>query len=194
MLADRQGKTDTAERRLSVAGIDPYGASYTIRGFLQEVTAHGLCTTSPIVGCTFLRMASDAEWRRRIGQRIQELRNLKGWSLSKLAVQTSDRLTKSQVSNYEQGARMPGPEEATVIGEALGESPAHILCLDDEMPVLSKTEAKLIQDLRALPENERALYAQRIAILASAYKVPVPNERVLRYEYNPGKRPNTPKM
>lgn len=134
-------------------------------------------------------MATDAEWRVRIGVRIQQLRNLKGWSLTRLARETKDRLNKSAISNYEQGTRMPGPEEATIFAEALGEAPAHILCLDDDMPALSKWEAKLISDLRALPENERQQYADRIAMLAAAYKTPVPNERVLRTAYNPQKRP-----
>jgi transcriptional regulator with XRE-family HTH domain len=136
-------------------------------------------------------MATDAEWRARIGARLQELRNLRGWSLTTLARQTGDRLNKSAISNYEQGTRMPGPEEATALAEALGESPAHILCLDDDMPALSKTEAQLIHDLRALPENEREEYAERISSLAKIYKKPVPDERLMRTAYNPGKRPKT---
>ncbi len=148
---------------------------------------------SPLVGCTVPRMATDAEWKVRIGQRIKELRTLKRWSLTRLARETGDQLIKSAISNYEQGTRMPGPEEATIIADALGEAPAHILCLDDNMPALSKTEAKLIEDLRALPEDQRVEYAERIAILASAYKKAVPHERLMRTNYNPGKRPSTVK-
>jgi len=169
----------------------PCGISYTERGFLQQQSAHEACTTAPLVSCTFTRMVTDAEWRARIGQRIKELRELKGWSLTKLARATGDRLLKSAISNYEQGTRMPGPEEATIIADALGEAPAHVLCMDNEMPALSKIEAKLIQDLRVLPENEREQYAERIAMLAAAYKKPVPNDRVMRTAYNPKQRPAT---
>lgn len=137
-------------------------------------------------------MPTDEDWKRRIGARLQELRDLKGWSLEQLARETRDRLKKSRISNYEQGTRLPGPEEASILGEALGEAPAHILCLDDDMPALSKLEADLIRNLRALPENERAQYADRIAALASAYKKPVPDKRVMGTGFNPKKRPKAP--
>lgn len=136
-------------------------------------------------------MATEQEWKERIGARIKELRELKGWSLGRLAIETGDRLKKSAISNYEQGIRMPGPEEAILLAEALGESPAHILCLDDDMPALSKLEAELIRNMRILPENERDQYAERIAALALAYKKPVPDKRVSATAYNSKKRPKT---
>lgn len=134
-------------------------------------------------------MATDVEWKARIGARIAELRDLKGWSLEDLARKTDDRLKKSRISNYEQAIRLPGPEEATILAEALGEAPAHILCLDDEMPALSKAEAKLIRDLRALPEYMRAEYLDKIAAMAMAHKLPLPNDRLLETGYDPKRRP-----
>ena len=136
------------------------------------------------------QMATDAEWRKCIGNRVRELRDLKGWSLTDLSRQTQGRLAKSTISNYEQALRMPGPEQASILAEAFGESPAHILCLDDaDMPSLSKAEAKLITDLRVLPEDQRAEYAKRIALLAMAYKVPIPTAKVMDTGYNPDRRP-----
>lgn len=194
MLSDPPESLGSAETASLCALLDPCGVSYTERGFLQGISAHGACTMRPSVACTFPWMATDAEWRTRIGRRIQELRTLRKWSLTRLARETGDRLIKSAISNYEQGTRMPGPEEASVLAEALEESPAHILCLDDNMPALSKTEAKLIEDLRALPESERSEYADRIAILASAYKKAVPHERLMRTGYDPAKRPRGAKV
>lgn len=144
------------------------------------------------------QMTTDLQWKKRIGSRIRELRDLKRWSLTELSRRTTltDKtgkpiggLAKSAISNYEQGLRLPGPEEAVTLARAFGESPAHILCLDDEMPGLTKDEASLIADLRALPEDQRASYVQRIHLLAQAYKVPVPPERVLETGYNPAHRP-----
>lgn len=132
-------------------------------------------------------MATDAEWKKRIGARIAELRTLKGWSQDELGAKVG--MSQSRLGNYEQGTRMIGPEEAVLLGDALGESPAHIFCLDDDMPALSKIESKLINDLRALPEEQRAAYAERIALLAAAYKTPVPTDRVLETGYNPKTRP-----
>lgn len=135
------------------------------------------------------------EWKARVGARIKELRQLKGMTQPELAEATGDRLGKSQISNYEQGTRLPGPEEATLLGLALGESPAHVLCLDDGMPALTKDEAKLISDLRVLPEDQRQQYAERISLLAHAYRKPVPTARVMRTGYNPKRRPKAkPKL
>jgi transcriptional regulator with XRE-family HTH domain len=127
-------------------------------------------------------------WKQRIGARIRELREAEGWSLTDLSKRTGDTLLKSTISNWEQGTRMPGPVEATILGTAFDVSPAHILCLDDEMPVLSKDEAELIRNIRALPENQRNEYGRRIAGLAMAYREPVTDERVNETGFHPGTR------
>lgn len=171
------------------SGLAPCEKSYTICGFWQARLVHGSCTTVIRDRDSLSGMATEEEWKERIGARIKQLRELKGWSLGKLAIETGDRLKKSAISNYEQGTRMPGPEEAILLAEAMGESPAHILCLDDDMPALSKLEAELIRNMRILPENERAQYAERIAALAMAYKKPVPDKRVSATAYNSKKRP-----
>lgn len=128
-------------------------------------------------------------WKERIGQRIRELRDLEGWSLSDLARRTGDRLQKSRLSNYEQGERMPGPAEAVILGAVFEVAPAHVLCLDDDMPALSKEEADLIRNFRALPENQRQEYSERIADMALIYKKPVAHERLLKTGLGPRKRP-----
>ena len=84
---------------------------------------------------------------------------------------------------------MAGPEEATILGRALDESPAHILCLDDDVPALSKLEAELIRNFRILPENDRKQYVDRITLFAQAYKIPVPGARMTESGYPQKKRP-----
>jgi len=68
--------------------------------------------------------------KEKIGKRIREKREEKGWSLSKLADET-EALSKSRISNYEHGRRTPGPDEAIALARALKCTPAYILCLDD---------------------------------------------------------------
>lgn len=135
----------------------------------------------------------EEEWRRRIGVRLAEVRRLGGVSLSQLEAATTragKTLGKSRLSNYEQGLRMLGVWEAALLGPILEESPAHLLCLDEEdMPALSKKEAELIRNFRVLPENQREEYAERIESLALAYRKPISDERVRRTAYNPKKRP-----
>lgn len=136
-------------------------------------------------------MLNEDEWRRAVGSRLKELRALKDWSLEELARKTNDRLKKSRLGNFEQGTRGVGFYEAMVLAEALGESPSHILCLDNEdMPALSKREAQLIHDMRALPEDQRTKWLNSIALMAAAYKAtPQTDAAVERTAYNPKNRP-----
>jgi len=125
----------------------------------------------------------------RIGRRVAKLREDRGWSLEDLARATKDLLTKSRLSNYEQGTRRLDIEGAKILAGVFGRSAAHILCLDDDQPLLGPEEVEVIANLRALPENERAAYSRRIAAIALAYRDPVPDEAVVRNGYShPGKR------
>lgn len=71
-----------------------------------------------------------------------------------------------------------GIPEAKVLAKAYKTTAAHLLCLDDDNPVLSKAEQEHIRNLRALPENERNGYIRRVAAVALAYREPVADERV----------------
>ena len=131
-------------------------------------------------GSIILMERAGVEWRRRVGLRIKEMREHRDWSLADLERKTAGRLSKSRLSNYEQGTRLPGPAEAVVLATVYGVTPAFILCLDDDMP-LDKIERQLIKDFRTLPERERMDYARRIGGLAATYRDPVPDERVAQF-------------
>lgn len=87
---------------------------------------------------------------QRIGSRLRAERQRRGWSLSDLSARTADQLSKSRISNYEQGIRRMGLEAAHQIAAALETvSPAWLLLLDEYNP-LSDDELRLINGFRAL--------------------------------------------
>lgn len=97
-----------------------------------------------------------------IGLRLRAERHRLKLSLSQLAARTGDTLSKSRISNYEQGIRRIGLEGAVILGRALGDvSPAYLLGLDDSDP-LSSAEHQLLARFRATKKHGQAL------ILASA--------------------------
>jgi transcriptional regulator with XRE-family HTH domain len=116
-----------------------------------------------------------------MAERLRALRGEREWSLSDLERQTGGKLAKSRLSNYEQGTRTLGVEEAELLATIYGVPAAFLLCVDDDMTANNKVERDLLRDFRALPENERVAYAQRISALASAYRHPVPDERVAQH-------------
>lgn len=80
---------------------------------------------------------------KKIGQRLRAARQAQKLSLSELAARTKT-LSKSRISNYEQGIRRMGLEEAMELAEALdGLTPTYLLCLDDSSP-LTSNEWRLI--------------------------------------------------
>jgi transcriptional regulator with XRE-family HTH domain len=96
---------------------------------------------------------------KQIGQRLRAARMAHKYSLSELASRTRT-LSKSRISNYEQGIRRMGIEEAQELSEALdGVTPAYLLCLDDTSP-LSEDEWRLIQRYRRTDERGRELVQQ----------------------------------
>jgi transcriptional regulator with XRE-family HTH domain len=113
-----------------------------------------------------------------IAARLAAFRSIKGWKLREASDATGGLLSPSRISNYEQGLREMGIPEAKVLAKAYGTTAAHLLCLDDDNPVLSAVEKDLIRNIRAMPENERNGYMRRIAAVALAYKEPVADERI----------------
>jgi transcriptional regulator with XRE-family HTH domain len=96
---------------------------------------------------------------KQIGQRLKAARQAQEYSLSELASRTKT-LSKSRISNYEQGIRRMGIEEAQELSEALeGVTPAYLLCLDGASP-LSQDEWQLIQRYRKTDARGRQLIQQ----------------------------------
>jgi transcriptional regulator with XRE-family HTH domain len=91
---------------------------------------------------------------KRIGQRLRAARHEQKLSLSELSARTSG-LSKSRISNYEQGIRRMGLEEAQELAVALGTvTPTYLLCLEDTDP-LSQEERQLVQYYRHADERGR---------------------------------------
>jgi transcriptional regulator with XRE-family HTH domain len=64
-------------------------------------------------------------------ERIRSARLGKNLSLQDLSELTLGMLSKSRISNYEQGIRKPSAEVACILAEALDASPAWLLGLED---------------------------------------------------------------
>ncbi len=94
----------------------------------------------------------------RIGRRLRAARHEQQLSLSGLSERTGARLSKSRISNYEQGLRRLGLEEALILAETLGRglSPAYLLCLEDQTP-LSEEEERLVEYFRASDDRGRGI-------------------------------------
>jgi transcriptional regulator with XRE-family HTH domain len=87
------------------------------------------------------------ELTRKIGLRLREARQAQKLSLAELARRTN-ALSKSRISNYEQGIRRMGLEEAQELSTALGTvSATYLLCLEDN-GLLSVTERDLVERYR----------------------------------------------
>jgi len=92
---------------------------------------------------------------KQIGQRLRAARSAQKLSLSALAARTKT-LSKSRISNYEQGIRRMGIEEAQELAEALdGLTATYLLCLDDSSP-LSPEEWTLVEHYRSTDPRGRA--------------------------------------
>jgi transcriptional regulator with XRE-family HTH domain len=92
---------------------------------------------------------------QKIGLRLREARDAQKVSLAALADRTGGTLSKSRISNYEQGLRRLGIEEARILSEALGNvSATYLLCLDDE-GFLTDQERELLRCFRRTDERGR---------------------------------------
>ena len=65
------------------------------------------------------------------GEYLKNLRLGRQFSLQDLSNATGGKLSKSRISNYEQGTRKMPPEVAVILADALGATPAQILRLED---------------------------------------------------------------
>jgi transcriptional regulator with XRE-family HTH domain len=91
----------------------------------------------------------------KIGRRLRAARTAEKLSLSELSTRTGGLLGKSRISNYEQGIRRVGLEEAQMLSEALGNvSATYLLCLDEE-GFLSDQERELVRCFRNTDERGR---------------------------------------
>jgi len=89
----------------------------------------------------------ETDLTKLIGQRLRSARQAQGLSLSDLSGRTGT-LSKSRISNYEQGIRRMGLEEAQELARALGSvTPTYLLCLEDTDP-LTKEERTLVERYR----------------------------------------------
>jgi transcriptional regulator with XRE-family HTH domain len=110
------------------------------------------------------------ELTKKIGLRLREARKAQNLSLAALAARTSS-LSKSRISNYEQGLRRMGLEEARELSAALGTVTAtYLLCLDDEGH-MSKRESALLGLYRQADSRGKDTIL-RIAESQAGYEVP----------------------
>ncbi len=103
----------------------------------------------------FARTSMEMDLSTKIGLRLRAARNAQKLPLSALAVRTGGALSRSRISNYEQGLRRMGLEEARILAWALGTvSAMYLLCLD-ENGFLSDQEQELLQCFRRTDERGR---------------------------------------
>ncbi|KAA6183650.1 helix-turn-helix transcriptional regulator [Thiohalocapsa marina] len=92
-----------------------------------------------------------------IANRLRTARAATGLSLKQLSDKTQGRLTKSRISNYEQGLRRLRIESAEILAQALGNvTTAHLLCLDEGELRLNDEEQRLLEVYRSADELGRA--------------------------------------
>lgn len=106
---------------------------------------------------------------KKIGQRLRTARMAQRLSLAELAARTKT-LSKSRISNYEQGIRRMGLEEALELAEALDLTATYLLCLDDTSP-LTPGEWTLIERYRNTDERGRETI-MRVADAQGSYCQP----------------------
>lgn len=120
-------------------------------------------------------------YKKEIGKRIRAERDKKKLSLDEQArdmlAKVGNTLSKSRVSNYEQGIRLAGPGEIRLFSRYYGVPAAYLGCLEEEGD-MTREEFTLLRNYRALPENERLAYFRRIETLALTYRDPLPDEKL----------------
>jgi transcriptional regulator with XRE-family HTH domain len=99
---------------------------------------------------------------------------------------TNGILSASRISNYEQGLREPGTLEAKILAAALQCTAAYLLLLEEDM---TKDEIDLLRNYRALPEKDRKDYSRRISAIATIYKEPVPDEKLVGWNAPSARQP-----
>jgi transcriptional regulator with XRE-family HTH domain len=92
-----------------------------------------------------------------IGLRLRAERRRMRLSLSQLAEKTGKKLSKSRISNDEQGTRRMGIEQAVIPAQALGEvSPIYLLCLEGGDAVMGD-ERELLRLFRRIDPRGKDL-------------------------------------
>lgn len=115
------------------------------------------------------------ELTKQIGLRLRAARKAQSLSLAALAARTSS-LSKSRISNYEQGLRRMGLEEAQLLAAALGNVTAtYLLCLENEGQ-MSEREGALLEHYRQADERGKETIL-RIAESQADYRVSDKGER-----------------
>ena len=108
-----------------------------------------------------MRTEAENELTREIGERLRYARHSKGLSLGQLSELTGGALSKSRISNYEQGIRRLSIEAARLLAEAFGTcTPAYLLCVDGAMN-LTADEIDLIQTYRQTDAKGQALVRKK---------------------------------
>ena len=97
----------------------------------------------------------DRELAHRIGERLRTARHACDLSLSQLSRLTGDALSKSRISNYEQGIRQLGKAEAQILAEALGTVSADYLLCQQKALGEDPDEERLLLLYRAAPPELR---------------------------------------
>jgi transcriptional regulator with XRE-family HTH domain len=121
------------------------------------------------------------DYKIEIGKRIRTAREERGLKLRELAALTDNLVSVSRLNNYEHGARMPGPQEAVLLGKALGKRPAFFLGVDDVQTHISTQEETLIRNWRTLPENERMKLFRQIELASMQHRDPVQDAMVEKH-------------
>jgi transcriptional regulator with XRE-family HTH domain len=121
------------------------------------------------------------DYKQEIGKRIRAARKDRELTLRGLSEATDNIVSISRLNNYEHGARMPGPQEAVLLGKALGKRPAYFLGVDDVQIPISTVEEALVKNWRTLPENKRMEIYRQIELQAMQHRDPVSDADVEKH-------------
>ena len=91
--------------------------------------------------------------KEKSGARIKDARNKKGVSLQKISELLDGVVSRSRLSNYEQGTRMIDVDMAKIVAPVLGTTPEYILTLTDEAP--DPGEVELLALFRSCDDRGR---------------------------------------
>lgn len=103
---------------------------------------------------------AELDIKKAIGERICEARKAKGLTLKELGNIAGD-LKQTRLTNWEKGARTPGPEEIKLLASALDVSAAYLMCLsDDKESFSSKGPSRLVPLLNSHQVSDFSSYVQ----------------------------------
>jgi transcriptional regulator with XRE-family HTH domain len=119
---------------------------------------------------------NDMNYNKKVGERLKKARESAGLSLKAASEALDGALIASRIGNYEQGTRKISHHALFLLADLYRESPAYLYYIDkgDSMRI---EEERLLNDWRALPENERRRFARNVAAAAIVHKDAVEDER-----------------